>query len=230
MAETASGKTPARVFLQPVAAPSILGLYGFAGSTFIVAANLAHWYGTPDTPLFLFEFATFFGGVAQFAAGMWAYKARDGLATAMHGMWGAFWMGWGLLNLLLATGTLKVTDPNFLAGFGYWFIALGAITFMGAIAAMAENLGLAAVLHTLWIGSGLLAIGFLVSGNINSVWVIIGGWVLLLSALCAWYAASALMFEGIFGRPVLPMGATEKATREPDINTAEGEPGVMKGQ
>jgi hypothetical protein len=31
------------ISLQPVAAPSILGLYGFAGATFIVASNLAGW-------------------------------------------------------------------------------------------------------------------------------------------------------------------------------------------
>ncbi len=195
MAERVNESAPARTVLQPIAAPSILGLYGFAGSTFIVAANLAHWYGTPETPLFLFQFAAFFGGLAQFLAGMWAYRARDGLATAMHGMWGAFWMGYGLLNLLFAVGLLKPTDPNFLPAFGYWFIALGVITFMGAIAASVENMALAGVLHTLWIASGLLAIGALVARDINSIWVIIAGWVFLLSALLAWYTASALMFE-----------------------------------
>lgn len=30
-----------RVILSPIAAPSVLGLFGFAGATFIVAANLA---------------------------------------------------------------------------------------------------------------------------------------------------------------------------------------------
>jgi uncharacterized protein len=230
MAEQAHENAPARTFLQPIAAPSILGLYGFAGSTFIVAANLAHWYGTPETSLFLFQFAAFFGGLAQFLAGMWAFRARDAIATAMHGMWGAFWMGWGLLNLLFATGTLKITDPNFLPAFGYWFFALALITLMGAIAATAENLALASVLHTLWIGSGLLTIGFLVAHNIESVWVIIGGWVLLLSALCAWYTASALMFEGVFGRGVLPVGQTRKAKQEPQVALGGGEPGVAKGQ
>jgi len=34
-----------RVFLQPIAAPSVLGLFGFAGATFIVASNLAGWWG-----------------------------------------------------------------------------------------------------------------------------------------------------------------------------------------
>ena len=221
----------ARIVLQPLAAPSILGLYGFAGSTFIVAAHLAKWYGGAETFLFLFPFAFFFGGLAQFLAGMWAYRARDGLATAMHGMWGAFWMGWGLLNFLFATGTLKETNPDFPKAFGYWFIALGLITLVGAIAATAENMALAAVLHTLWIASGLLAIGFLTSMDpLNSIWTIISGWVFLLSALCAFYTASALMYEGIFGRAVLPVGPTQKAQQEPPIVTGEGEPGVAKGQ
>src|SRR3954454_6513369 len=95
-----------RVFLQPIAAPSVLGLFGFAGATFIVAANMAGWYGNTSTPGYLFPFAAFFGGLAQFTAGMWAYKARDAVATAMHGMWGAFWLGYGVLMLLVATKTL----------------------------------------------------------------------------------------------------------------------------
>ncbi len=39
-------------------------------------------------------------------AGMWAYRARDAVATAMHGTWGSFWMAYGLLQLLLVTGVL----------------------------------------------------------------------------------------------------------------------------
>jgi succinate-acetate transporter protein len=229
MAEQTSQRS--RIVLQPVAAPSILGLYGFAGATFIVAAHLAKWYGGTETFLFLFPFAAFFGGLAQFLSGMWAYRARDGLATAMHGMWGAFWMGWGLLNFLFATGALKETNPDFPKAFGYWFIALGVITLVGAIAATAENMSLAAVLHTLWIACGLLAIGFLTSMDpLNSPWTIISGWVFLLSALCAFYTATALMYEGIFGRTVLPVGPTQKAQQEPPIVAGEGEPGVAKGQ
>ena len=117
-----------RVFLQPIAAPSILGLYGFAGATFIVAAHMAHWFGSDQSTLLLVPFAAFFGGLAQFLAGMWAYKARDGLATAMHGMWGAFWMAYGMLAWILSTG--KVTPPTgaMFPELGYWFIVLAAVT------------------------------------------------------------------------------------------------------
>jgi hypothetical protein len=38
------------------------------------------------------------------------------------------------------------------------------------------------------------------------------------------------MFEGVFGRAVLPVGMTKKAQQEPAIALGEGEPGVAKGQ
>src|SRR5437016_13641588 len=126
-----------RVTLQPIAAPSVLGLFGFAGATFIVAANLAGWYGTTATAGFLAPFALFFGGLAQFTAGMWAYRARDAVATAMHGMWGAFWIGYGILNLLVATKTLAMGTTMDHA-LGFWFIALCGITFSGMLGAFDE--------------------------------------------------------------------------------------------
>jgi succinate-acetate transporter protein len=119
-----------RIFLQPIAAPSILGLYGFFGATFIVATYLAGWYGGTNVPYYLFPFAAFFGGLAQFLAGMWSYKARDGLATAMHGMWGSFWMAYGLLYFLAATGTVTLPTGPFVE-LGFWFIVLAAITWVG---------------------------------------------------------------------------------------------------
>src|SRR5437588_5158522 len=132
-----------RVFLQPIAAPSVLGLFGFAGATFIVAANLAGWYGNHTTsPLYLAPFAAIFGGVAQFLAGMWAYRARDALATAMHGMWGSFWIAYGILNVLVITHVLPPDTKGLTANpsLGFWFVMLCMITLMGAIASMGENL------------------------------------------------------------------------------------------
>jgi succinate-acetate transporter protein len=213
MAEQQVSENQVRAVLQPIAAPSILGLYAFAGSTFIVSAHLAGWYGGPDTPLYLLPFAAVFGGVAQFAAGMWAYKARDGIATAMHGMWGSFWVGFGLLELLIAAGVIPPNEGSF-PGFAYWFIALAAITLMGTIAAAAENLALTAVLGVLTAGASAAAIA---------------GYTFMISAFLAWYTASALMFEGV-GRPILPVGMTKQARQMPDVNPGEGEPGVAKGQ
>src|SRR3954471_9975182 len=124
-----------RVVLQPIAAPSILGLFGFAGATFIVAGHMAGWCGNPTTDLYLAPFAAFFGGLAQFLAGMWAYRARDAVATAMHGMWGAFWLAYGLLFLLVATGQVH-TGRTMDTAFGMWFVALAAITASGTMGAL----------------------------------------------------------------------------------------------
>ncbi|HWF08319.1 MAG TPA: hypothetical protein VG297_07635, partial [Bryobacteraceae bacterium] len=40
-----SADIESRMILQPIAAPSILGLYGLAGATFMVAAHTAQWFG-----------------------------------------------------------------------------------------------------------------------------------------------------------------------------------------
>jgi hypothetical protein len=54
--EPAEVESRTRLFLQPIAAPSILGLYGFAGATFIVAAYLANWFGPAGAAYYLFPF------------------------------------------------------------------------------------------------------------------------------------------------------------------------------
>lgn len=220
--------SPALSFLQPIAAPSILGLLGFAAATFMVSANLVGWYGNTTTLAILAPFAATFGGIGQIVAAVWGYKARDGIATGMHGAWGLFWLAFGILWLLIGTGTLPALTkiPAGEVAYGYWFAMLAAVTLSGALAAMRENLGLSAVLHALWIGSGVLAIALIYKAP---SWEIIGGYVLMLSAIIAWYTATALMFQGV-GWPVLPVGETRKAQQKPDFDPGAAEPGVQHGQ
>lgn len=216
----------AHIWLQPVAAPSILGLYGFAGATFMVAAHMAHWFGGAQTNMVLWPFAAFFGGLAQFLAGMWSYKARDGVATAMHGMWGSFWMAFGILWVLVAAG--KVTIPANGAAFpalGFWFIVLAAITWAGTAAAAAESKVVTGVLAFLAAGSTVAAIGELV--GVEGL-RILAGWLFIISAIIAWYAATALMINSAHGRTVMSLGAKRKAQDE--LQAGLGEPGVLRGQ
>jgi uncharacterized protein len=215
----------ARIYLQPIAAPSILGLYAFAGATFIVAAHFAGWYGGSDTILYLLPFAAIFGGLAQFLAGMWAFKARDGLATAAHGTWGSFWMAFGVLNLMVAAG--KVPAPAMLSpAIGYWFIVLAAITWMCALAGFAESIGLGTVLGVLAIGSTLEAIARLTgTGGIH----VAAGYAFVISAIVAWWVASAMMFEEAYGHPVVGVGKRIRSTNA-SVTVGAGEPGVIRGQ
>jgi len=221
-----------RVFLQPIAAPSILGLFGFAGATFIVAAQMAGWYGGEGSAQYLFPFAATFGGLAQFAAGMWAYRARDGIATAMHGMWGAFWMAYGVLHLLAATGTITLPAGEF-PELGYWFLVLGTITAIGALASLAEGMGLFLTLAALATGSAFLAVHYLTGGM---GWQHTGGWVLIGSAVAATYTAAAMLFESTYGKVILPLGKPKMKANKPGerftrpIEHESGMPGVRQGQ
>lgn len=221
-----------RVILQPIAAPSILGLFGFAGATFVVAAHLAGWYATEKSPEFLFPFAAMFGGLAQFLAGMWAFKARDGIATAMHGMWGSFWLAYGVLNLLVAVGVYTVPAGEF-PELGFWFLALAAITAIGALAAVAESLGLFTVLASLTVGAAFLAVHYLTGVG---WWETAGGWILVGSAAAATYTAGAMMLEQAWGKVIVPLGKAEKEANVPGaritrpIQYEHAEPGVRMGQ
>jgi uncharacterized protein len=223
---TSEDAVPAQIYLQPIAAPSVLGLFGFAGATFMVAAHMAHWYGGASTDLYLAAFAATFGGIAQFAAGMWAFKARDVLATAMHGTWGAFWIAYGLLEYAFVSGTLHKPAGAFPA-LGYWFIVLAAITWMGAWAASAENKLVAAVLFFLALGSTISAIGYLLGSEGGQM---LAGYLFIISAILAWYTASAMMLESAFHKVVLASGKTALAKSEPRLVRGQGEPGVIRGQ
>lgn len=229
-----SWQARSRIVLTPVAAPSILGFFGFAGATFMVASLLAGWWGDPVvSPPILAPFVLFFGGLAQLLAGMWAYKARDAVATAMHGTWGSFWLAYGLLILLVAGGVLPAAAP-FTRAFGFWFIVLAVVTIFGALASLGDNLAVFVVLGLLAAGSSLLAAG-LVGGNLGTIHV--GGWVLVASAAAAFYTAGALMLaQGASGRTILPLGRLSAAGNIPGRMAAEpvsypaGMPGSRVGQ
>jgi succinate-acetate transporter protein len=212
-----------RINLQPIAAPSILGLYGFAGATFMVAANLAGWYGGAGSVSYLFPFAAIFGGLAQFLAGMWAFKARDGLATAAHGTWGSFWLAYGFLTFLSLSG--RIAAPGILSPeMGYWFIVVAAITWMCMLAAFAESIGLASVLGVLALGSTIEAIARLLGAPDLQI---AAGYCFVISAILAWWVASAMMFEEAYGHPVMGVG---KRIRRASMGSGMGEPGVIRGQ
>jgi succinate-acetate transporter protein len=232
--EISEWRSHARVFLQPIAAPSILGLFGFSAATFIVTAHLVGWYGTSVSPLLIFPFATAAGGIAQGAAALWAYKARDGLATAVHGIWAAFWLGYGFLNFMVALKLIPAPAPHAaVPELGYWFFALGAITLVGAIASLGESLAISAVLFPLTAGVALLGVFYMVGG---SGWEKVGGYVTMASSFTAFYAASAMMFVSTFGRVILPLGKYRKEANLPGgrptypIEFELGEPGVKQGQ
>jgi hypothetical protein len=223
-----------RVVLTPIAAPSIMGLFGFMIATLMLGAWQAGWYGTALTPLIIWPFAMFAGGVMQSISAIASFRARDGVAVAVHTAWGSFWVGWGILELLvtmhvLAPIPLGAASPSF----AFWFIALTLVTFFGALGALAQSLGSFITLGVLTAGSAVTAAGFY-AGSLATVQA--GGWLFVVSAAAAWLTAGGMVLEHAFGRTIIPLGKWSKAANIPGARATDpiaypaGMPGVRVGQ
>lgn len=223
-----------RVFLTPVAAPSIMGLFGFMVATLMLGAWQAGWYGDAASPLIIWPFALVAGGVLQSIAAIVSFRARDGVAVAVHTAWGSFWIGWGILEVMVATHVMPAIPLGTAnATFAFWFICLAAITMWGMLGSLAQSMGLFTVLSTLTAGSALTAVGFW-AGSLGVVRA--GGWLFVVSAAAAWLTAGAMTLEHAYGRTIIPMGKWSKAGNIPGrmptrpLSYPAGMPGVRVGQ
>src|ERR1051325_6730080 len=95
-----------RILLQPVAGPAVLGSFALASALFVYGLWFARGWGTEQDVSVFFPFLLFFGGIGQLGAALWGYRARNAVAAAVHGSWGAFWLGVGLIYLLATTHTI----------------------------------------------------------------------------------------------------------------------------
>jgi uncharacterized protein len=216
------GTPPARIHLAPIAPPATLGLFGFFASTMVVSTWLLGWWGTATgSPPTMFEIAAFFGGVAQFAAGLWCIRARDPIGSALLTMWGTYWMAWGFIQALAAAHVITVpplTTPQ--QGFAVWFIPLALFTSLGAVAALRENLPLFTVLATVGAGSAFVCAGF---WGGDTTWIKVGAWLFVIGACAAWYTGAMVLFEYAWGRVVLPFGVIPGLMK---LSSAANRPGA----
>ena len=89
------------------------------------------------------------------------------------------------------------------------------------------------MLSTLAAGSGVLAGAFIYGSH---GWTEVAGWLLVISAGCAWYIATAMMLAAAGGRVVLPLGKLSREANRPGgrptrpIELEWAEPGVRMGQ
>jgi succinate-acetate transporter protein len=222
-----------RIYLQPIAGPWILGLFAYAVALFVIGAQYGHWFSAPaqgpEQSYFIGAFAALVGGLAQFTAAMWAYRARDGLSTAFNGIWGSFLMGFGVLNLLFETGVIPATAATAaLPSVGMWFIMLAFISGACALAAVASNFALFATMVVATASSALMGIGALAGGNTETMAV--AGYLFMVSAVIAWYTGGAAMIADTYGHAVLPVGEFRASREAEEVSSGIGEPGVLHGQ
>lgn len=185
---------------SPVADPAPLGLAAFALTTFLLSAANAGWM-TKATGNAWVGYAFAYGGFAQLLAGMWEFRNRNVFGATAFSTYGGFWIGLGLWALLVAPKAASPVAANHDIG---WILLAFAIfnTYM-LMWSMAVNTAVFAVFLTLEATEIILFAG-LFAGNANVVKA--GGYVGVLTALVAWYTSSAGVFNGMRGRPVVPVG------------------------
>ncbi len=189
---------------QTVADPAPLGLGGFALTTFILSAHNA--FGGGVTPLLAFYgFAIFYGGLAQFMAGMFEFRNRNAFGATAFATYGAFWMGLAGFVTLVLMG--KVSGPDIARSLGWILLAFAVFNTYMLLWSARLTMAVFLVFLTLEITEILLFIGNFLGEEAGAGLVALGGYVGILTALVAWYASAALLINGMAGRVVLPVGA-----------------------
>jgi len=203
----------------PAADPAPLGLAGFALTTFLLSGTNASFI--PD--LIWVAPALFYGGLAQFAAGMWEFRNRNVFGATAFSTYGGFWMGLGVFVILAhATSFIPTTPAYQLTSALAWFLFAFAVfnTYM-LIASMQVNTAVFMVFLTLEVTEILLVIGFFnISHGGTEWWLHAGGWAGIVTAGVAWYASAAGVWNGVSGRVMLPVGRPFTTARARSMATA----------
>lgn len=215
----------ARIFLQPLAAPAVLGYFALASALIVYGSWFAGGWGTEADSGAFFPFLLLFGGAGQLGAALWSYRARAAMAAALHGSWAAFWLGIGLVYLLATTHTITVpARGDHWASLGQWLIYMSVVTWTTAFAALARSpIGFLAqaILGT---ASAIAAAALLTA---SPGWEEVAGWLLVASAASCFYAGAALMLDAVYGMRALPL--LRRGAADP-VEYARGDPGVKVGQ
>jgi uncharacterized protein len=195
-----------------IADPAPLGLSAFALTTFVLSATNAGFIlpavftgGTVAVGL-----ALFYGGLVQLVAGIQEFRRNNTFGATAFCSYGGFWLalgftllpGSGILAALVATKTLSQGVGVFLLG---WTIFTGLML----IATFRISGALILVFALLFLTFLALTIGWLggVGTGTFTTWVGIGGWLGMLTALVAWYAALAGILSSLkfINLPTMPM-------------------------
>ncbi len=186
------------IMTAPAADPAPLGLAAFALTTFLLSAANAGWMSSASGDAWL-GYAFAYGGLGQLLAGMWEFRNRNVFGATAFSTYGGFWIGLGLWALLVAPAAGAKAGKDVA-----WILLAFAIfnTYMLFWSTMV-NTAVFAVFLTLELTEVILFIGNF-AGNANIVKF--GGYVGILTALCAWYASAAGVANGMRGTPLLPVG------------------------
>lgn len=190
--------------------PAPLGLAGFAFTTFVLSFANSGLFKDTTTSSFLaivIPMALFWGGIAQFTAGIFEGRKGNTFGFTAFCSYGAFWLFYAFLNILANMSGVGANAVNGLGGdfagaVGITLILWGVFTLYMWIPAMHLNLVLNLVFLCLWVAFFLLGLGAYMnqSGLTN-----LGGYVGIICAVFAAYGSFAVVTNSIVAHK-LPLG------------------------
>ena len=187
-----------------VADPAPLGLSAFALTTFVLTSTYAGFFPAGASGVAV-AVALFYGGLAQFGAGMWEFRRNNTFGATAFTSYGAFWLSFAAI-FIPGTGILAGITPVLHQALGVYLLGWTIFTGLMFLGTFRLNIALMAVLGLLFLTFLLLTIGEL--GASTSAHQI-GGYLGVLTALAAWYTALAgvlVSTRSPFQLPVFPMG------------------------
>lgn len=162
-----------------VANPAPLGLAGFALTTLLLSAVNAGLL--PGSDIWI-GYALFYGGIAQFAAGMWEFKAKNTFGATAFSTYGAFWLGTAFYVWFWAA-----KSPSVPMDLAWMELGFTLFTFYMMLCSFKlNNPPVMAVFVALTLTFALLCISEFTG---NKAIHMTGGYVGIITALLAWYAS-----------------------------------------
>jgi succinate-acetate transporter protein len=180
--------------------PAPLGLAGFAMTTIVLSFANANIIKETGAITLVLGLAAFYGGIAQFAAGLFEFRRGNTFGATAFGSYGAFWLSywWIVTHLTAASGDVH-------QGLGLFLIAWAIFTGYMTIAALRTSGAVLAVFVSLTITFLFLGLGQFQNGlpgpdSLTKV----GGWLGIVTGVLAWYASAATVINATHRRDLLP--------------------------
>lgn len=178
--------------------PGPLGLGAFALTTMTLSIYNAGIL--TDTSGLVVAVALFYGGIAQFIAGLYEYRISNTFGATAFCSYGAFWCSYAgyVYFIVPSLPADKVHEAS-----GLFLLMWLIFTLYMTAASFRVSLVLAVLFVVLSITFLLLCIGdFAEAPNVTKA----GGAFGILTAIIAWYGSAAVVINSTWGRTMLPVG------------------------
>jgi uncharacterized protein len=182
-----------------MANPAPWAVTAFATTSFMLGMYQSGLLNSAGLPIVL-PATFFFGGLVQIIVAIMEFSRGNLFGGAVFGTYGPFWVMFGAFQTLYAS---SVPAAQLGSATSLFLAVFAVITFYLAIASLRTDLVLTVIIWLIFVGLVLLAIG---AGASNGGVTKVGGWVVLVFAVLAWYHAAGDIIESTFGRKILPFG------------------------